>query len=1149
MKNVKRLFLVILAMFLVFSLVACTGNNGGNDKDLEQARTEAQAEVDALFNGLDRANMADEDKAVFDQLQAYANLFVKDAKSSSALTSAVETVKQLYQQAKGNLKSLADAKTAALAEVNKLFDDLGEAGLAALSDVDQEALNQIKGFATNLINAATSLDAVEDAKTTAKALFDARIAEPKADSIAADVASAKGILADLFATVYRDALGEKDLAYFDKLQEGADADLDEAESNADVNEILADTIRKFDAKYTAVLDGAKEKTAALVEAVFADLDEDAYDEDQLDEFAALLESSLKAVEAAKSLEVLESIVTGAKKGYDNLVVKFDDPEKYANGVQSFVAASYAERTEILAILEAYAYEHFLTGFSLIDDGGYQLFSNTVKRGVDTYVPGYGWATLSDGEITADLPGETNEAWKRYYHTFETSDPAQINYADDKGAVVGDLIAYVASGYWDTRLNDTNDGYEWYSLLANEKPVAVNANEQTHLATQYKWEIKVGGDLKYDTLTKNSALTGFKGRAVAAQDYITPYQMYYTKALGWARSAENLDGAGSIKGSAAYYNASADGFNAEAWKNVCLHVTEEDGKWYMDVEFNTPCTPFYAMYYMASSMFSPVPEDFIKALGTLNGAKQGEEWIKGAAIFGKTNLDLGLTPVDTFLSLGVYTIESWVKDEEIVFKRNPNYTICGEDRFNIAGIHFDILEAASSDPEAAWKELNAGNLSACGVPSTQKQDRQRKDNFIFENGKAGAYAVYTPGSSNYKLNVNACDQQLWNQLFGVDGTITTTKVADYWECEPAMSNTDFLLGLSWSIDRVTFAASLGRGPSINYFGDAYLSDPENGIVYNTTDAHKEAMKDLTRDGAYEYGWNVEIAKAYFDSACQEFIDKGIYKEGDTIEIEVAWQTTAQFTTYGDPLIEMWQSAFKPVGDEYGLTLVVKNWAGAVWSDVYYKKMMVGQFDIGFGSISGNALNPINFLEVLKSDNSSGFTLNWGSDTSEVNLEYNGVLWSFDSLWQAADTGGYFEQGSCVPSHAAEMLLDATGEDYDPSCYTVNADGTVTMIVDTNKMDADGLVIDVESIAFDGYNAAGSYVEWECDFEYDSETGLIVVTVPKEAVDTLLVGNNNRYLAAYGHFCMIDVYYANSYNSVPSSEIDTVQFAPEWLPEAE
>ena len=69
------------------------------------------------------------------------------------------------------------------------------------------------------------------------------------------------------------------------------------------------------------------------------------------------------------------------------------------------------------------------------------------------------------------------------------------------------------------------------------------------------------------------------------------------------------------------------------------------------------------------------------------------------------------------------------------------------------------------------------------------------------------------------------------------------------------------------------------------------------------------------------------------------------------------------------------------------------------------MKHGEYDLGFGAISGNDLNPINFFEVLKSDNSSDFTLNWGHDTSKVSSDivYDDKTWSFDSLWKASDTG--------------------------------------------------------------------------------------------------------------------------------------------------
>lgn len=94
------------------------------------------------------------------------------------------------------------------------------------------------------------------------------------------------------------------------------------------------------------------------------------------------------------------------------------------------------------------------------------------------------------------------------------------------------------------------------------------------------------------------------------------------------------------------------------------------------------------------------------------------------------------------------------------------------------------------------------------------------------------------------------------------------------------------------------------------------------------------------------------------------------------------------------------------------------------------MMVGQFDIGFGSVSGNTYNPLNFMEVLKSDNSAGFTLNWGVDTNSVDgtIIYDDKVWSYDALWTCADQGGYVENGQNAPLYSvisAEALVQADG----------------------------------------------------------------------------------------------------------------------------
>lgn len=745
-----------------------------------------------------------------------------------------------------------------------------------------------------------------------------------------------------------------------------------------------------------------------------------------------------------------------------------------SGVKSFVASSYAERTKILGLLEKYAVEAGLTGITVFEDSGFALYDYSVTKGTENYIPGYGFGIVSEGKITADLPGETNAAWKRYYHTYEASDPKSMNYGDDKGEVVGDLVGYTSDSYWGTKMNETKDGYVWYSSLANEMPQAQNKSSVTGLATIYKFEVKVGEQLKY--ATSSSKFAKYNGREVALEDYLTPYKLLHTQANGWKRGAENLEGASAIKGMAGFYNSTKDGYSDVAWEKVGISTSVEDGKAYLTFEFNQPCSSFYAMYYLASSLYAPIPQEFVDEIG-------------GPSKYGKFDTDKGLTPADTTLSTGPYVLEAWEQDKQIVFKKNALYHNT-ELYQGVPGIHIAILKAATENREAAFNEFLAGKLSAVGIPSTKLQE--------YKNDPRAAETV---GATTTKLNINTCTQEEWIKLFGENGSITQTKESDYWECEPALSNENFVKALSYAIDRVTLADTVGATPSVSYFGAAYMADPENGIAYNNTEAHKTAIADLIK-GTDGYGYSLELARQYFKKACIELLATGAYKEGDTITLEMAWQSETNVQTYQNPLENFWKTAFNHESVCEGkLRLEIVKWVPAQWDLVYYDKMMVGQYDIGFGGVNGNPLNPLNFFEVLKSDNSSGFTLNWGPDTSEVSndLVFDGGAWSFDSLWQAAETGGYFENGNVVDLYAPELTSSQ-----------VNEDGSATLVykanVVTNREDLleevyEQVSVDLADVKVFSYFAVDTeggyaYDEDSVAAVYDDETDTITVTVSAE-----------------------------------------------------
>ena len=103
------------------------------------------------------------------------------------------------------------------------------------------------------------------------------------------------------------------------------------------------------------------------------------------------------------------------------------------------------------------------------------------------------------------------------------------------------------------------------------------------------------------------------------------------------------------------------------------------------------------------------------------------------------------------------------------------------------------------------------------------------------------------------------------------------------------------------------------------------------------------------------------------------------------------------------------------------------------------MRSGMFDLGFGSISGMTSDPLGFMEVLKSDNSSGFTLNYGMDTSTIAEDgsnaiiYDGKTWSFDGLWAAAKTGAIIGSDSKTVATPVTVKQAGTGT----QSFTINS----------------------------------------------------------------------------------------------------------------
>lgn len=705
----------------------------------------------------------------------------------------------------------------------------------------------------------------------------------------------------------------------------------------------------------------------------------------------------------------------------------------AHGAKEFVSSTNAERTKILGKLEKYAVDIGLTGLPLFENGGYNIVSSRVVKGTETYIPNYGFSTFRDGRPNGTLSGETNPDLANYYHSWESSDPQTINGLNAEGSQVLDLFSTIQSGFFSTRLNARKTGYEWYGLLAaKDRPWYVGEDGKAHEADSTElhdtWRIYVrtgSNGAAYRTFSKDPARAAFDGRPIQLEDYLTPFKVLLTKKNGYYRGGElagKQDSTG-IVGAGTFYDATAEGYSEDAWKSVGIKTgTDENGD-YVDFRLMTPANRFYAMYNLSSSLYCPLPMEFFN-LVTDNGAAPGN--------YGSYTSDKHFTPVDNILSVGALALEAWNEDQSIIFKTNRDWWEIKEnpDLYRWDGEHLEVISGYSTDRTLPFKEYQAGKLDSVGIPTQYLKDY--RDNPL---------AAQVPGSSTFKLNTNTCDEETWVELFGKNGSVFQTESeADYWDVKPWMNNNNFVRGIFYALDRENFATTRGVIPSINYFADAYLSDPENGISYNSTEEHAEALDNFWGSTVETYGYSEALSTAAFTRAIEELIASGdLTEDTESVDIDLVWMYDTDVKEYGEELVGYMEKTFNQAAEDLGYDFIlnVRQSVGGPTYEGVYDKISEGQFDLAFGAISGNTLNPIDFLEVLKSDNSSGFTLNWGKDTSYVEtgkdaIVYNEEIYSFDGLFGAANAGiildeeGYAIAPATMDLDSTKSYLDVSGE---------------------------------------------------------------------------------------------------------------------------
>ena len=703
--------------------------------------------------------------------------------------------------------------------------------------------------------------------------------------------------------------------------------------------------------------------------------------------------------------------------------------KLASGSFDLSTQTWQEKTKIVAALEKYAMENHSAGIPLYDDASYQQFSKRVILPSTTYLTNYGFG-VGYGRIEGDemVDGKTivesNPNWKSYFHGYTNTDSGTFNGWDASGADVSDRMSMISSSYFGVKANDANTDYEWVSSLCTQnEPIMLDglggdpidlsgmSEDDRQSKTSQFWRVPLhfGEGYTYRYVGK-TALSKYDGMQVKLEDYLTPFKMMLNNKL--LRYVELVSDADGFQGAMEYvYDSKKKQEAATDWTKSGVGVQiSPDGKG-LDFAFIQPKSISYARTSLSTQLYSPVPESFINDIGG----------IKNYGQIGKAGAEF-----DNILSFGAYVPEYWEQGKKIVFQRNASYYEAND--FHYDGYTEVVFEGEASD-ENAYKAFLNGELDEVTIPTK----------FIKDNKDKG---LPTKGSTIIKLNINSCTDEEWEYYFGENGTIYPHKQKDYWAVKPIMSNEDFLNGMYFAINRKALAEKAGRNPAMGYLSDAYMLDPAGKVPYRSTTEGKSVLANYEKvAGDGNYGYSSTYAQKLFQNAAKQVVEAGYYEPDDEIEITGLYRYQTTIDNLGKDLKGYIEDAFNKGAAAAGypnLKLTINlEVGGSSYTDTY-TRMDHGEFDFAEGAISGNVLNPLEFMNTMSSTKAlnQGFNLNWGHRTDIVSEKHpasyefkdaegktQGGLWSFDALYNASQGFTPVDQGVATPIASNEEFVDS------------------------------------------------------------------------------------------------------------------------------
>ncbi len=339
-----------------------------------------------------------------------------------------------------------------------------------------------------------------------------------------------------------------------------------------------------------------------------------------------------------------------------------------------------------------------------------------------------------------------------------------------------------------------------------------------------------------------------------------------------------------------------------------------------------------------------------------------------------------TSADTWKSYGPYKLSSFQMDKEIHLTRNENFFGLTDGKYQTTDINIQYVGDAST----RLQMFLSGQLDSYGLTAEDMEAYSTSDWTYYSTGASTFFVAMNPVMDLLKTNQEALGAN-YNK------TILTVK--------------EFRQALSYSLDRAAFALAAAPTNSAAYgvYSSLIIYDPEQGSTYRSTDEAKQVLVNFwgladeigagkmyaTVDEAIDSitGYNLAMAKEYFDKAYDIAIEQGLMDEDDVVEIKIGMYNNSNFQTKGVEFLQNnWIDAVKGTKLEGKLTFTTDD----TISDDFGGALRECRVDMLFGvGFTGSALDPYNLIQCYTTDDSLRYNVCWDTENDMLTVNLNGT----------------------------------------------------------------------------------------------------------------------------------------------------------------